>query len=220
VLERRLNDPPPAGVTGVEVINLGVSGYDTRQEVEFLRVKGLEFDFDLVLVAYCLNDTEESSEELDDFRRDEGWEVLGLRGTELAGLAVMRSHFVRAVWYRAKLWRGTSGEARGASEGLRDEGFDELHALAGGHGFDVAVAIFPNLYSFAPYQYWSEHEAARASAEHRGFEVTDLLPALYRAADGRVERVRAPCTSVHPNAFGHEIVAEELEHFVRRRVPR
>ena len=99
VLERRLNDPPLPGIERVEVINLSVSGYDTAQEVEFLRVKGLAFDPDLVLVAYCLNDAEESSTELEGFREDESWETFELLGAEASEMLLMKSHLVRAIWY-------------------------------------------------------------------------------------------------------------------------
>lgn len=40
----------------VEVLNLGVGGYDLLQEVAFLRRVGLQFDPDEVIVGYCMND--------------------------------------------------------------------------------------------------------------------------------------------------------------------
>src|SRR5262245_62263521 len=42
----------------VEVLNFGISGYNTQQEVYTLKDKGLVFKPDLVILAYCLNDTE------------------------------------------------------------------------------------------------------------------------------------------------------------------
>ncbi len=47
----------------IEVLNFGVSGYSTQQEVELYRVKASLHDPDLVIVGYCLNDFEESSVE-------------------------------------------------------------------------------------------------------------------------------------------------------------
>lgn len=38
----------------VDVMNFGVTGYNTEQEVETLRVKGLKFTPDVVVVAFCL----------------------------------------------------------------------------------------------------------------------------------------------------------------------
>jgi GDSL-like Lipase/Acylhydrolase family len=46
------------GGRDVEVINFGVSGYNTQQEVHTLADKGIQFKPDLVILAYCINDTE------------------------------------------------------------------------------------------------------------------------------------------------------------------
>jgi len=49
----------------VEVLNFGVGGYDTLQEVSLLEIRGLKYDPDLVVVAYCLNDISIASTSLE-----------------------------------------------------------------------------------------------------------------------------------------------------------
>lgn len=39
-----------------EVLNMGVEGYNSVQELEMLKVKGLKYNPDLVIVYYCFND--------------------------------------------------------------------------------------------------------------------------------------------------------------------
>jgi len=39
-----------------EVLNFGVEGYNTFSELEQLKVKGLKYDPDLIILNYCLND--------------------------------------------------------------------------------------------------------------------------------------------------------------------
>lgn len=39
-----------------EVLNFGVNGYDTLQEIAVLKYKGLQYKPDLVVVGFCLND--------------------------------------------------------------------------------------------------------------------------------------------------------------------
>ena len=49
----------------VEVLNLGVTGYSFTQVLETLRSRALDFDPDLVVYAYSLNDPQEYSLEMD-----------------------------------------------------------------------------------------------------------------------------------------------------------
>ena len=101
VLERDLN-----GVSGAEasyeVLNYSVSGYNTLQEVEFLRWKALAYDPDLVLVAYSLNDTRaDFSRELRLFRENPEWEAQRDVAESLYRSVVFKSHFARLVWHLA-----------------------------------------------------------------------------------------------------------------------
>ena len=41
---------------GVEVINLGVTAFGTRQEFEYLKLEGLRYQPDTVILGFCLND--------------------------------------------------------------------------------------------------------------------------------------------------------------------
>jgi lysophospholipase L1-like esterase len=53
----------------LEVLNFGVHGYDTLQEVSSLEIRGLQYHPDLVVVAYCLNDVSISSVSLEHIQR-------------------------------------------------------------------------------------------------------------------------------------------------------
>ena len=53
-LEKGLSELCPA--RKFEVLNMGVEGYNSIQELEALKTKALKYDPDLVIVHYCLND--------------------------------------------------------------------------------------------------------------------------------------------------------------------
>lgn len=75
-----------------EVLNLGVGGYDTLEEVVFLEQVGLAFDPDVVVVGFCVNDLG----------------TVSLNHTYIEGLARYRSWIYRsrlAVWVRLQLDR-------------------------------------------------------------------------------------------------------------------
>ncbi|MCX6709358.1 MAG: SGNH/GDSL hydrolase family protein, partial [Candidatus Woesearchaeota archaeon] len=60
-LEQMLNSLNISGKR-FEVLNLGVGGYNTLQEVEQLKVKGLKYNPDLVIIAHHASDVENISE--------------------------------------------------------------------------------------------------------------------------------------------------------------
>ena len=60
---------------GIEVINLGVSGYDTTQQVRLFEVGGLRYEPDVVLIASTPNDVYPmASNEFELLKNREGWE--------------------------------------------------------------------------------------------------------------------------------------------------
>jgi lysophospholipase L1-like esterase len=56
VLERRLNSLSQNNSDAYEVINAGVPGYTTYQELEFLKIYGLDMEPDLVILGFVFND--------------------------------------------------------------------------------------------------------------------------------------------------------------------
>lgn len=66
VLEEQLQQCLPAGYQGIEVINFGVSGYGTAQELQMLRHYVHEYEPDLVLLAFLsANDIRNNSRALE-----------------------------------------------------------------------------------------------------------------------------------------------------------
>ena len=65
-LEKRLSGRPEFGNLKVEVLNFGIGGYGTDQELLTLRLHVLDFSPDLVMLAFCPgNDVAGNSRQLD-----------------------------------------------------------------------------------------------------------------------------------------------------------
>ena len=206
-----------AGVPA-EVISLAVSGYNTRQEVETLRDKGLAFDPDLVLVAYTLTDRQ----------RVDGGILATLLAEERAGgldarqvphteihPVLARSALLRAFRYRVlpppppdpELARGY--EELLAGEDTVAEAMADLAALAEEHGFRVAVAVFPRLVNdFRRYRFAAEHRHVAGIAERHGFLPIDLLPAFAACRQATGDSLKLD--HFHPSAEGHRCAAEAV----------
>jgi lysophospholipase L1-like esterase len=219
VLEDEWNGDGTGGGDRIEVLNLSVSGYDTLQEVEFLRETGLAYEPDVVIVAYCLNDLMLASRELFLFRKQADWASYRSLANRAYRSAVFRSHLVRLVWQRAPglvgfLDGGSAGEGPAPGIERTAEGFRRIREMADRTGFRTVVVIFPFFRNLERYTHGPIHAAVAAQARRHGLEVLDLLPAYVAAAETTSD-VCAPCCDIHPNERGHAIAARTIGGYLR-----
>ena len=202
-----------------EVLSLAVGGYQTLQEVETLRLKGLRYEPDAVLLTFCINDYDLSS---DGGVFDKLWSYRHLtqgsvpetpwwrRWLRRSRLAFMVGHRLRAPLSEqdriyAERFLGRRSTVRA--------GFELLSELQQEHGFPVLVVILPALdRPFHNYRSLDIHQRVLEDAAGLpGLNVVDLLP--YFAATG-LEASELARDPVHPNAEGHKLLADILLRFL------
>ena len=201
VLERLLRE---RGVPA-EVLNFAVSGYNTQQEVETLRDKGLAYRPDVVVLAYCLNDSEGKESDI----------LKVLRG-QAAGRAVPararldpilgRSALYRFLRFRVLAPREDPGRLALLSRDLVEVSLHELGRLARSHGFRTVVAVFPLFGDLERYPHTAYHDTLKGIAAEAGLGHLDLLPALRECA----REAPVSLDVLHPGAFGHLCAARAL----------
>jgi len=86
----------------VEVLNFGVGGYDTLQEVSLLEIRGLRYHPNLVVVAYGLNDVGIASVSLEHIQRMQGIQSSRYSFLYESRLAQLISESVETI--RSKNW--------------------------------------------------------------------------------------------------------------------
>ncbi len=203
-----------------EVINLSVSGYNTQQEVELLRERGLAYSPDLVVVAYTLGDRE---------RLDGGiMETLLAEERQHGGASARRANpwLLESALYRFLRFRvlvpkneiqapaPAPGEKNPDLELVSgdtvDESFGVLRTLAREHHFDVMVAVFPYFVkTFAYYKHADQHAWVAGEANKYGFHLLDLLPPMSQCRDAAApEPINVD--NYHPNERGHRCAAEAM----------
>lgn len=175
----------------VDVLNLGVMGYNSIQEVEMLRVRGLALAPDLVIVGYVIND---------DLVKGQG------------PSGAFDKSFSRLL---DRLRIGVRRLAHILGESVAEEAFRELAAMAGAANFAVLVVIFPAMEPGSEYPHHARHVEIAELGRRHGFDVLDLLPA-FRKAGFRNLRV-ADGDVLHPNARGHRLAAREIAAHLRAR---
>ncbi|MCY2960274.1 MAG: GDSL-type esterase/lipase family protein [Planctomycetota bacterium] len=212
-LERVLNADPAFGPSRpVQVLNLGVSGYNTANEAVALEAKALDLDPDVIVVGYFLNDP------------------------QIAPLSPLQRWFRTPAWWEhshllrlASSWSLARAKARFGGDSYRylhdpdGEGwamvvraFESMHRAASARGIPVVVATLP---AFPPTPDWKDyrwhdlHERVLAAATASGLLAIDTLPEFL--ADGR--RPKDLCVDFeHPNAAGAEILARAVAAEIRR----
>lgn len=213
-LEKLLNTNNTAGIR-YEVLNMGVGGYHTMQEIETLRVKGLKYNPDLVLVTFSLNDFNLHSDGglhrklLEQTRRSTRNTVNDLYSglLKLSRLAFIIHHRLNAserahddLYIKNILKEQTTVSA----------GFSLLSELQQRHGFSALVVILPAFGDpFAEYKYTSIHERVFQAAEGLpGITIIDLLPSFARL-DNNAGKFSHD-GSLHMNEYGHKAMAQIL----------
>lgn len=197
---------------GVEVLNLGASAWGTKDEICYLEARGIQFQPDLVVVAYVLNDADYAGG-LDlwvEFRSQ--YEKRWLK------------HSYLASWVYAMIARGTLGrqylEQVVASSMNATKAWDESFAMlsrgqeiAAQHGAKFMVCIFPFMYDLTEsHPMKPVHARIRAYCESHGIATLDLLDAFMGQKD---TTLWAHPTDQHPNARGHRIAARALTAYIR-----
>jgi lysophospholipase L1-like esterase len=205
-----------------EVINLGMSGLNTPQEVHVLEVEGLGYNPDVVIVNFVLNDCDFFSEFHAAMQFNQAKDTrIGLLGDisvdprikrllkSSAFIYFMKSrieHLVGMITgkgesnYYFNLWSQDYCYQR------ITEGFEKLKDLRLQNSFEVHVIIWPLLVDYRSYAFAHIHERVRHEAEKRGFKVLDLLDA-FKPLSYRNLQVTAE-DNVHPNGEGHRVAAE------------
>lgn len=128
---------------GTEVLNFGVSAYCTLAKVELLRVKGLAFHPDEVVLFFTENDFHNYNHEAF---------ALGspVKRPRIVDALFLRSHLFRTLatrlnwfWFGAQL-DPTDWNRRAIGEDNVEHGFRMLRELADENGFRPLVAIWPH----------------------------------------------------------------------------
>jgi lysophospholipase L1-like esterase len=223
ILQRRYTAPGRR----FEVLNFGVTGYGIAEVAQVLRVRALAFEPDVVVYAYCLNDPQEYSLELENLlARVTGAERGYLERVASANLRIFvlaryalesvtragRAYGAAHLWHRddpqfvAVESGGYAGYYRAlhrAPEGRRRAlaGLDALAAISAETGVPVAVAVFPVFVDLEHYALTSVHDDVVAWSRERSLDAIDLLPVFAPLSAERIERM--VIDPLHPSATGH-----------------
>jgi lysophospholipase L1-like esterase len=223
----------------LDVVNLGVGGYDTWQEVALLKRNAARLQPDLVLVGFYSNDVPESLGDKETTTTPESPSASG--GAE-AG-RILHLNPAPSSWWIAQLrksraiyttgrvvnrlshrgeWGASSFsmeldllQGRDSSELMTAWGrvagqLNELRSMATTLGFSVGVVVLPPREQvLGVYPNASYQSKLRAIASQLGFHVIDPLPALVKSRR-QIDALFIPYDRNHPSAVGHRVLAQTI----------
>lgn len=199
VLEQRLHEinKAEAKYRQVEVLNAGIGNYNTVQELAFLRLEGLKYDPDEILLAYYLNDAE-------DVQREKGY-FLADRSVIYA-LLVSTFNKIAAVYDTSKRY---DNYYRDLYEGRRwtehQKTLADVEEETRKHNVKISVLILPEFHDFKNYQFGEIHRKIAGFFKGHGDRVIDALE-CFRGKDAGQFWVADD--DPHPNAMAHGMIAE------------
>ena len=221
LIEKKLNSQEERNVQ-YEVLNFGIAGRDTEDELNILKEKALKYNPDIIIISYVLND----------FKNVDPAVKVSKKYVEIIPFA---SLWLRNILYSyaiaemklnkiiEKLGLKTAPENVTLIEFESDINkrynaalFDEIGKITRERDKKVVVVIFPVLYQLKDYMFSEIHEFVRNASEKNGFFVIDLYN-TYKEYDESEIIVNKYDT--HPNELGHRIAADAIfESLIKNKI--
>ena len=208
-----------------EVVNMAQRGWTTANEAEFLRRLGWQFDPDLVIVQFYLNDAYESQPGM---HFEEGrrlyllplqfWQGYIRRSTLSSLVSQAVNGLLFGVLFRQEENEGRYEESAPGWGQMR-AALQEIGDSARGRAVPALLVLFPDLtpgeWTAETYPSRDIHERVAATARSAGLEVLDLAPA-FAAEGGDWKRWWASPYDAHPNEAAHAVAAAAVARHLRQ----
>jgi hypothetical protein len=225
-LEKQLNAQNTPGVK-YEVLNTGIEGYNTRDEIITLEHRWLKLQPDLVLITFYLND---AYADFTFLNRGEAQGVGAEKPKNLAQYSYVFDYAQHALHVRRESRRIKEFYQRQffskADEFLDNPGATDVDwthskraleravALSKQHNFKLALVIFPELYSLnEQYPFKAIHRHVERTCKELGIPCYDLLQAFNGHRD---KDLWVHPADHHPNEVAHGIAAETIFNFLQQ----
>jgi lysophospholipase L1-like esterase len=203
--------------TRVEVLNLGVGGYNTVHELGLLYHTGVKYQPDIVVLCFFLNDTNAGgTAQAFGPRLQEDQLPFWRRHSRLADILASRLERQQAARklvnnYNESYQPDAAGWVR-SRKALR-----QARTLAEQHDFKLVLVIFPVLWNLSDsYPFLDIHQTISEFASSIDIPVLDLLPE-FNGFNG--PELWAHPNNQHPNAKGHAIAGNALAGFLATNYP-
>ena len=195
-----------------EVLNFGVGGRYTDDELRILKENALKYSPDVVIIGYLPNDIRNVDKKIDEYKWTkikvplDFWfrnYLYSFFYLEIQTNNVIESLGKKPSYNEKMLEIFDSDINKDYNEGV----WKDIKKLSENEGFEVLIVIFPIMYKFDDYPFIRIHDFVKEIAREKDFYVIDLLD-TYRQYDA--DELILNKYDRHPNELGHKLAAEAI----------
>ncbi len=173
-LEELLNAEPPdvfRNSVKFEVLNLGVGNYNTVQEIVYLRKVGLQFEPDIIILGYFINDAEPTPLVREGFLIENSY-LYAFILSRFRGLPIGNDALTDYQDYYSHLYLPDQQGWKATKNSLIQ--FAEIGLES---GIPIAIVIIPELHDLSDtYPFSNIHDELASIANDEKIPIVDLLP--------------------------------------------
>ena len=210
VLEHLLTNDSPEKTT--QVLNLGVAGYSTKDEVSVIKQKAMEWNPDLIILGYVLNDPETDPIQPlhSHYHEPKWWQYTNI--TRLLALSIKRfeiKHYGNGDYLRylhapdGDKWQSVL------------QAFTGIQGISEKHDVPVLLVVFPMLASgiWSNYPFRDLHSQVTDAGSKSGFYTVDLYDTFSTYPP---KELMVAANDPHPNALAHALAANAIFQAIKR----
>lgn len=205
-LEAMIREKIGSSGNSIDVLNFGVGGYSTKDEVSVIEHKALPWKPDLILMGYVLNDPETDAiqplnrhyAEWDWWWNIHIWRLIAQVKNRLEILFLGHGDYLTYLhWEKSEKWKTVEAS------------FETIKGLTAELDIPVMLVIFPMFPedSWASYAYEPLHRQISKAATAAGLDVLDLLDTYQ---DHPPTELWVRPNDSHPSVFAHALAASAI----------
>ena len=194
----------------IQVLNFGVGGYSSRDEVFVLDHKAMLWNPDLIIVRYSLNDPEiDPIQPLHQyFQKPEWWQQFNI----LRLIAVVKREWeIDALGYGDYL-RYLHAENEEKWNSVLSA-FSDVQKIGSENGIPILLAIFPATRDaeWSEYPFRDLHSQISNAGKDNGFVVVDIYDTFMMH---KPEELMSRPRDAHPSSLGHRLAAVAIQEAI------
>ena len=220
-IEEKLNNSPYLNYN-FELWNAGVSGYAVDQYLNYIKFKGIKYNPDMVIIAFCLNDFNISGT-LIVYKDADGFKGYFYSGYNLRRIIPTNNFLFRYSYLYRYLYinidrllgKSCAGRYSDERENTGTESLKEIKNLLQKKNIKLLGVIFPYL---KPLQEYSQFEKEEYEIMQRVLTALNIeyldLHWIFPKGGKELMALRSCQDYVHPSKEGHEIAAEAIYSYL------